>query len=148
MNTRLIQLINYVTQGNKAEFARIMEWTPQYVSNLIKGSSSMGINPVLALLAKFPELNARWLLLGEGAMLNSINNAMRQKMLHLLELEQYLPVMSAEEQQRIIDGDIDFDRNTIAKWRALLGEHNTSLQTRFDNAFARQQKWLDEGQNK
>lgn len=148
MNTRLAQFIDYATGGNKAEFARLMEWTPQYVSNLIKGSSSMGINPVLALLAKFPEVDARWLLLGEGAMLSSVNNAMRQKLLYLLELEQYLPVMSAEEQQRIIDGDIDFDRATIIKWHELLNERSVSIQARFDSAFARQQKWLDEQQNK
>ena len=67
MNTRLIELINYVSKGNKAQFAREMQWKPQYLNNLIN-NSKIGLSPIITLLQKFPELNARWLLLGEGKM--------------------------------------------------------------------------------
>ena len=146
MNTRLSQFINYATGGNRAEFARRMGWSPQYVNGLLKGGS-FGIDPVVAILDKFPELDARWMLLGEGAMLSTGVDAIKQRLLYLLELERYLPVMTADEQRRLIAGDTSFDRETIAKWHALLAEKEDARNTRFADAFARQKRWLDEAKN-
>jgi hypothetical protein len=67
MNTRLSQLVDFVTNGNKAEFARQMGWKPQYINSLIK-EQRFGLSPIIALLQKFPNLDARWLILGEGSM--------------------------------------------------------------------------------
>ncbi len=58
MNTRLSQFIDYVTNGNRAEFARIVGWSPQYLNTMLKGER-IGLNPIVTLLDKFPELNAR-----------------------------------------------------------------------------------------
>ena len=66
MNERLLQFIEYKTNGKQADFALLVGWIPQYVSKLIKGEN-FGIRPVITLLKTFPELNARWLLTGEGA---------------------------------------------------------------------------------
>lgn len=137
MNTRLSQFIDYATGGNRAEFARRMGWSPQYVNGLLKGGS-FGIDPVVAILDKFPELDARWMLLGEGAMLSTGVDAIKQRLLYLLELERYLPVMTADEQRRIIAGDTSFDRETIAKWHTLLAEKEDARNTRFAAAYARQ----------
>lgn len=121
MNSRLRQLIDYATNGNQAEFAALMGWTPQYLFRLIKGESGIGIRPVIALLEKFPALNARWLLLGEGVMLSSGVDAAKEHLLRLLSLEKYMPVMSAEElRQLTIDGRTDFPEDTIAHWQELL----------------------------
>ena len=46
----------------------MLGWSPQYLHNMLNGDS-FGIQPVTALLKKFPELNARWLILGEGVMI-------------------------------------------------------------------------------
>lgn len=67
MNVRILELINYVYKGNKAQFAREMGWKPQYLNTLLNGNR-IGISPLIAILKIFPELNARWLLLGEGEM--------------------------------------------------------------------------------
>lgn len=137
MNTRLSQFIDYATGGNKADFARSLGWTPQYLSGMLK-DCRIGMNPLLTLLSKYPELNARWLLLGEGAMLTACGDAIKTQLTRLLNIEQYLPVMSAEEQQRIINGDYDFDADTYAKWDTLLDEKRTSIDGRIKAAMARQ----------
>ena len=139
MTTRLTIFIDYATNGNKAEFARSVGWTPQYLSNLLR-ERSMGINPVVAVLERYPELNARWILLGEGAMLSTGVDALKQRLLYLLEIERYLPVMTAEEQARVIAGDLAFDRETITKWHTLLAEKKASLDARFEAAYARQKQ--------
>jgi hypothetical protein len=66
MHTRLAEIIKYVTKGNQAQFAELMGWNPQYVTKLLKGGS-FGIVPVVAIIEKFPEINARWFLTGKGA---------------------------------------------------------------------------------
>lgn len=137
MNTRLSQFIDYATGGNKADFARSLGWTPQYLSGMLK-DCRIGMNPLLTLLAKYPELNARWLLLGEGAMLTACGDAIKSQLTRLLNIEQYLPVMTAEEQQRIISGNYSFDDETYAKWDALLAEKKTSIDGRIKAAMERQ----------
>jgi hypothetical protein len=137
MNTRLAQFIDYATGGNKADFARSLGWSPQYLSGMLK-DCRIGMNPLLTLLAKYPELNARWLLLGEGAMLTACGDAVKAQLINLLNIEQYLPVMTAEEQQRIINNDYDFDAETYAKWDALLAEKRASIDGRIQAAMERQ----------
>ncbi len=138
MNTRLSQFIDYATGGNKAGFARSLGWTPQYLSCLLK-DCRIGMSPLLALLAKYPELNARWLLLGEGAMLTACSDAIKAQLTRLLNIEQYLPVMTAEEQQDIIDGNYNFDADTIAKWNELLIEKKSTIDGRIKAAMERQE---------
>lgn len=137
MNTRLSQFIDYATGGNKADFARSLGWTPQYLSGMLK-DCRIGMNPLLTLLTKYPELNARWLLLGEGVMLTACGDAIKAQLTRLLNIEQYLPVMTVEEQQRIINNDYNFDAETYAKWRALLAEKRTSVDGRIKAAMERQ----------
>lgn len=137
MNTRLSQFIDYATNGNRAEFARIVGWSPQYLNSMLKGER-IGLSPIVTLLDKFPELNARWVLLGEGAMLAPSADAMKQHLFRLLEIERFLPVMTAEEQQRVIAGDLNFDEATFAKWQELLVEKNAQLKARFNEAYERQ----------
>lgn len=138
MNTRLSQFIDYATGGNKADFARSLGWTPQYLSGMLK-DCRIGMNPLLTLLTKYPELNARWLLLGEGAMLTACGDAIKAQLTRLLNIEQYLPVMTAEEQQHIINGRYDFDAETYAKWDALLTEKKASIDGRIKAAMERQE---------
>ena len=137
MNTRLSQFIDYATGGNKADFARSLGWTPQYLSGMLK-DCSIGMNPLLTLLTNYPELNARWLLLGEGAMLTACSDAIKAQLAYLLNLEKYLPVMTAEEQQGIIDGNYNFDAETIAKWNELLIEKKFTIDGRIKAAMERQ----------
>ena len=98
-----------------------MGWKPQYLFRMLKGESGIGIRPVVALLEKFPELNARWLLLGEGTMVSSGVDKAKEHLLRLLSLEKYMPVMSAEQIRLLtVEGRTDFDATTIAHWEEQL----------------------------
>lgn len=37
MNKRLLEIIKYKTGGKQTEFADLFDWSPQYLSNLLKG---------------------------------------------------------------------------------------------------------------
>lgn len=67
MNQRLLLFIKYAC-GRQSVFAARMGWERQYLSKLTRGIG-LGLTPVVAILQEFPELDARWLLLGEGDML-------------------------------------------------------------------------------
>lgn len=128
MNTRLRKLIDLKTSGNQAEFAALMGWKPQYLFRLLNGQSGFGIRPVMALLQRFPELNARWLLLGQGAMLTSGVDAVKEHLLRLLTLEKYMPVMTADQiRQMTEEGRTDFTPDDIAQWEHLLQQRNQHI---------------------
>lgn len=78
MNTRLKQIIDYKTGGKQTAFAALMGWTPQYLSKLLHGEN-FGIQPVISLLTVLPEVDARWLLIGDGNMLMS-HSSLRKEM--------------------------------------------------------------------
>lgn len=138
MHTRLLEFIQYKTGGHQAEFAEIMGWSPQYLYNLLKGA--VGIRPVIALLEKFPELNARWLLLGEGAMISTGADKVKMHLLKLLETEKYMSVMSPGELRQLEEGKSDFDTETVEKWKSLLEKRNNEIQSRFDAAYKKQEE--------
>ena len=75
MNERLLLFIKEAC-GRQSVFAERMGWERQYLSKLTRGIG-LGITPVLAILREFPELDARWLLLGEGQMLRARQEDLR-----------------------------------------------------------------------
>lgn len=139
MNERLLQFIQYKTGGKQADFAELMGWSPQYLHKLLK-EGGIGIRPIVALLEKFPELNARWLLLGEGAMLNTGADAVKSHLLKLLELEKYMPVMTPDELRLLEDGQTDFDAETIIRWEELLADRSKKINDRFNAAYKKQEE--------
>lgn len=65
MNKRLEEIIRYKTGGEKKAFATLLNWSPPYLSKLLKGVD-FGLQPVISIIEAMPEINARWLLTGEG----------------------------------------------------------------------------------
>lgn len=63
MHERLAHIIKLKAGGKQNEFAALMGWSPQYLGKLIRGGN-FGLQPVLAILSKFPEIDARWFLFG------------------------------------------------------------------------------------
>lgn len=101
---RLEQFIQYQSKS-KAKFAEQMGWGKQYLHNLTNGQS-FGLKPVEAILRKFPELDARWLILGEGAMLSEeyaegAKVAIRNRIAYLEKLEELLPYMTQEQIKKV-----------------------------------------------
>lgn len=146
MNNRLRDVIKYKTGGRQNEFAALMGWTPTYLAKLLRGDN-FGLTPVVALLEKFPEINARWLLLGQGDMfevgkLFSLQREVFAQVQAILEMEKYLPFMSPEEmriyEQAVMSAKTpDFSPDTIAKWREQANHRANELDVKFSEAIAK-----------
>lgn len=124
MNNRLRQFIQYAC-GRPSVFAARMGWERQYLSKLTRGIG-LGITPVVAILREFPELDARWLLLGEGEMLRPAASesrpnfaAARDRVTRSLELSRFLPVMSETELSEFASGRLDFPASAQTRWSEL-----------------------------
>lgn len=102
MNERLKELIRVKAKGRQVLFAEMMGWKPQYITSLLR-SDELGSKPLREILKVFPDVNARWLVLGEGRMLGNaepdelLQDAL-DHMAAIIELEQYIPVMTMTEQ--------------------------------------------------
>ena len=68
---RISDIISHFCES-KADFARKMEESPQTISNWV--SRGAGKNVLNKILSKFPDVNANWLLTGEGEMLSRKEN--------------------------------------------------------------------------
>ena len=140
MNKRLAQFIEYKTGGNQKEFAKLIGWSPQYLYKMLKGDS-MGIQPVISLLMKFKELDARWLILGEGVMLDTLRN----RIIGMLALERYIPVMTKEQVGELASGRTDFGSDTVEEWEELLWQRKHKIRQRFKAAYKRQDEYAESG---
>ena len=142
MNERLTKFIQYKTSGHQAEFAKIMGWSPQYLMKLIKGEG-FGIRPVISLIERFPELNARWLLTGEGNMLvtSFVEMSIKKRLSRLLEIEKYIPFMSPEELRQITEGEnLNFSQERIELWQQKFVEREVERKNRQSAAMEKQKE--------
>ena len=137
MNERLSQFISYKTGGNQKDFATLLGWSPQYLHKMLKGDS-MGIQPVISLLQAFPELNARWLIVGEGEMIDK--TAISRRLSRMYDLEKYIPVMTSTEIGALVSGKTDFGNDTIERWETLLGQKLEEINIHFEAAYKRQRE--------
>lgn len=95
MKDRIKKFIDYkgVTAG---ELAEITEVQRSNISHIFNGRNKPGAQFIEKFLLAFPEINARWLLTGEGSMLiesSDKSNSVRQ------------PVMEAKSEPDIIYGN-------------------------------------------
>lgn len=104
MNSRIKEIIQYKTGGDNVEFARITGFTPATI-NKVRRNSTNNIAIVQGILKALPEIDARWLILGEGTMIRPFGLALS----HTLFLESIekvwrlavlMPKMSAEQVRR------------------------------------------------
>lgn len=88
---KLELIISELCYGNKAEFARIMDISPQTVTNWMnRGISKDGLTSIQK---KFPSINPEWLLTGEGDMI--LNDSEIPK-LKVTQKERLIPFYDAE----------------------------------------------------
>lgn len=146
MNNRLLDIIKYKTGGRQNKFAELVGWTPQYLAKLLRGDN-FGLQPVLTLLEKLPEINARWLLLGQGSMLNDEKVAcLRRDTISraesIMRLERFIPVMSADE-IRIFEKALQegicpvFSDEQMERWSSLLAARQWTLEARVQDAISK-----------
>lgn len=146
MNHRLQQIIQYKTGGKQNAFAELMGWKTPYLNKLVKGLN-FGLQPVLAILERFPEIDARWLLFGEGEMLATSKQAeLRREAFNyvqeVLDLERFICVMSPEELRQYEEAVMqrrkpNFCSDTLAVWEERLTARETQLNERITSAISK-----------
>lgn len=149
MNSRLLNIIRYKTGGRQTEFAALMGWTPQYLAKLVRGEN-FGITPVVTLVEALPEINARWLLTGQGEMIETpkyvdIRKTMLENMLAILDMEKFMPVMTPEEMhhfEQVITGrrKPDFSPELLEKWQGLHQLRENEMNAKFHGAMRKSDK--------
>jgi transcriptional regulator with XRE-family HTH domain len=111
INTR-VSKTRKILKLTQQEFADVMNISRQSVNNIENNRHVPGSDLIAKILDKFPQINARWLLTGEGDMLTNTNtdNDMRKnynedykdRLIQLLEEKvEYL----TEENKRLKGGD-------------------------------------------
>lgn len=143
MNTRLLEIVKYKTGGRQTDFAAMLGWAPSYLAKLIRGEN-FGIKPVITLLTRFPEINARWFLLGEGDMIEEpkytdIRKTMLENMHMVLDIEKFMPVMTPDElhfYEQVVMGNKkpDFSPELLEKWQGLLQLREDEINAKFKAA--------------
>ena len=128
MKNRIKGIIEYKTGGRIGEFGSLLGWSPQYVSKLLRGSC-IGLTPIRTILEALPEINARWLILGEGQMLDNAHvSALRREAVarasSLMAIDRYIDVMTPDElrrlEQAIASGRTpSFSPSEVARWELL-----------------------------
>lgn len=143
MNDRLQEIIRYKTGGKKIPFAELMGWSPQYLSKMLRGEN-FGVQPILTVLERLPEINARWFLFGTGEMLEigKLFSLQRETMSHiqaLLDLDKYIPYMSGEEVREFENAVREgrkpvFAADAVIRWQERLTAHENEIEERFKAA--------------
>lgn len=123
MKTRTItERINYLCEvfsyGNIAHFARKLGWSYQYAYKLMN-KETCGITPITELLMKFPQLNARWLITGEGVpfpeLIENARNKTSVRLELMLRYEKYVKYMTDEQLKKYTDAAELFTPQEIAE---------------------------------
>lgn len=140
MNDRLEEIIRYKTGGKKIPFAELMGWSPQYLSKMLRGEN-FGVQPIMTVLERLPEINARWFLFGTGEMLEigKLFTLQRETMNHiqaLLDLDKYIPYMSGEEVREFENAVREgrkpvFTPDAESRWKERLTERENEINERF-----------------
>ena len=129
MNERLEEIIRYKTGGKKIPFAELMGWSPQYLSKMLRGEN-FGVQPILTVLEKLPEINARWFLFGTGEMLEigKLFSLQRETMNHiqaLLDLDREFETAVKEGRKPVFTPDAE------SRWQERLTEREKEINERF-----------------
>ncbi|NML69980.1 hypothetical protein HHL23_09225 [Chryseobacterium sp. RP-3-3] len=74
VNARFMQVLSYYSYSGYKSSQEVEEISQAKISHVKSGRNKPGLDLITALLKKFPEVNARWLIVGEGKMLNTEND--------------------------------------------------------------------------
>ena len=91
INKRLRQIAEYYGLSRYADFAKKTGLKHQTVSNYLKGKQKPDVDRLTLIMQSFEDVNANWLLTGEGDMiLNHDNKVKEQDILNLQDLRALL----------------------------------------------------------
>ncbi len=123
MKSRLRLIIEIKTGGNQAEFGSLMGWSPQYLCRMLRGDTAIGLRPVITMLAKLPDLNARWLILGQGCPFTTALDAASSHLHRLQALAPFTAAMTPSQLRLYTqEGFTDFPSDDLSQWASLLAQ--------------------------
>jgi len=134
---RIAELIECKTGGSRVQFAERIGWTKQRLTNVLAGKS-IGLTTIETMLRSFPDLNARWLIFGEGNMLEIAEPRFGSRFDAIMSFEKYMPVMTEAEVSLLAGGKSNWSATDIERWDMLLEERKASLRERLAPAYERQ----------
>lgn len=124
MKDRLKAVIQYKTNGDLAKFAELTGVTPRYIWDT-NNRDVLSLPYIIKVLDAVKELDARWLLTGEGVMvrpwgLSLSESLFMQKVSNVMRLASLIPKMTSEQivrfQVAVAKGDYpDFTEDEINK---------------------------------
>lgn len=122
-------------------FADDMGVSAPYVCNLLKGKFSCGTKPIMWIIEHFPDIDARWLLTGEGTIYGKEENYIHHVIQKLMELEKYICVMNKNDIENFIfcmnSFDVKFPKSVIDR-----------LEKDYKDKFENRDKMIDEAMRK
>lgn len=139
MQSRLNHLIAVKANGNRSQFGRILGWSPQYLNSLLTGA--IGIKPVTAILEAFPDISARWLILGSGDMYELEYDPLKRELMRLAGLDRYVRVMTAEEIDAHVHRAVPVTAEQKDRWNEKIKEKEAELGQRIGDAMRRSQRY-------
>lgn len=122
VNQRVSEWINLMKKKglSQRKLAEIFERTPQYISELSREKGSCGLNVITKILVFNEELNARWLVLGEGNMYpqdekDNTENSIVFKETYIEEQKMLLKKIEETKDSQILDlkGQIEYLKKII-----------------------------------
>lgn len=132
INERVLEIIEMKADGNQKKFADMFGWKPQYVQKMVSEGGSVGLSPVKQILDRFLDINARWLITGEGERLDrevmiNMRIGLYDQVKRLLEVEKYIPYMTYEELQAYksslaTNQPLQVESQQLEKWQRLAEE--------------------------
>lgn len=144
-----IDFIIKIKVGGRSKFAEILKVSPQYVNKIATPGGSVGLEPVLNILRLFPDIDARWLLLGEGSPFSlsdragEIKRSIGDRIDFLFSIEKYISVMDPEDLAGLEEIIRNGSYNNIGKGK--LDEWEKRLAVREESLNERVYKAMEEG---
>ncbi len=96
------------------ELATVLDVQRSNISHILNGRNKPGASFIEKLLLEYPDLNARWLLTGEGSMFNEgvpTNNSSQQKLPITEEVTKQMPSIEKPKQMPSIEKPMQ--KNTV-----------------------------------
>lgn len=145
INERIAFVVKAKTEGNATRFAELLGVTPQYINKIIKEGGSVGIEPITKILKIFPDLEARWFILGEGDPFKTpdieyeVRNKIKSRVEKLLSFERYIPAMTKEDLEVLAESlqrgeDPEFDPYKFQVWDTIVSTNKKAIETRVSEA--------------
>lgn len=100
INKRVLELVKLKTGGNKAKFADIIGWKPQYMSRVTKDGGPAGLALVERILTAFPDVSPHWLIFGKGDITvpdRELEDLIDKKIAELRKVQKNSPTYSGDK---------------------------------------------------